>query len=150
MPPAMDSFKILISCFLLSAMGGFFALLRSNRVITWRNAAAATLYPGLMGLVVALCCYKYAEAANNLYLLVGTAGMIGLGGVTLIDLILSLASQGGVQVHISPAPSPQAPRDDQEEMRPSVLKSSQVNAAQGGSDPEPGRSSSIGRPWVEL
>lgn len=91
--------QVLICCFSIASLAGIAALLRSNKELTIRTIASAALYSGLFGLVIGLIWYNYFAPAN-LFFLVGVSGLAGLGGVSLLDVILQLITNG-VNVRIS-------------------------------------------------
>lgn len=94
---------VFVSAFLISALGGLAGLLRSTQPIHARTLAAATLYSGVMGLIIALLWYNHFEGLGNVYFLLGISGLAGIGGVSFVDLIIKVAKRGGLQITISPA-----------------------------------------------
>jgi hypothetical protein len=94
---------VFCSAFLISALGGFAGLLRSAQAVNTRTVLAATLYSGLMGLIIALLWYNHFEGLGNVYFLLGIAGLTGIGGVSFVDLIIKVAKRGGLHITISPA-----------------------------------------------
>ncbi len=93
--------EVLLSCLAIASLGGFFSLLRSQQPLTARGLVAATLYSGLIGLVIGLLWFNYFAPAN-LFFLIGTSGLAGLGGVTLLDVVVNVIAKGGVNITIKP------------------------------------------------
>jgi hypothetical protein len=94
--------QVLICCFSIASLAGIAALLRSNKDLNVRTITSATLYSGLFGLVIGLIWYNYF-APTNLFFLIGVSGLAGLGGVSLLDVVLQLITNG-VNVRISVEP----------------------------------------------
>lgn len=98
----LTPFQILAACFGLSSLAGVAALLRSNKILDPRTVIAAFLYSGLFGLVIGLVWFNYFAPANH-YFLVGVSGLAGLGGVSLIDVLVQLITRGvSVKIHVDP------------------------------------------------
>lgn len=83
----LSPLQVFVSCFSISALGGFFTHLRSNHPLTWRETCAITFYSGLLGLVIGLLWHNYF-APGNLYFLIGVSGLAGLGGTTMSTAIV--------------------------------------------------------------
>jgi hypothetical protein len=98
----LNPLYVFITAFIIAGLGGLAALLRSKNVITWRTALSALLSSGLMGLTAALLWYNYFEGQKNIYFLLGLCGLMGLGGVTVIDFFLRIAKKGGLNIVIKP------------------------------------------------
>lgn len=101
-PDKTSPLEVLAACFALSSTGGLAALLRSGRRLDWRIVASAMLYSGLTGLVIGLVWYNYFDGRQNIFFLLGVSGLAGLGGTTLIDLLLQVFTNGGVTIEIAP------------------------------------------------
>jgi hypothetical protein len=98
-PPELSPLEVFLSCFTISALGGFFSLLRSERPISLRSCCAATFYSGVIGLVIGLLWYNY-WADTNIFFLIGVSGLAGLGGLSLSDLVIKLL-RGKLGIKIS-------------------------------------------------
>lgn len=90
---ALTPGQVFMACFAISSIAGLANLLRTTKAITLRAAMAATLYSGLFGLVIGLVWHNYF-APTNQYFLIGVSGLSGLGGMSLIDLIVQLFLNG--------------------------------------------------------
>lgn len=97
-----DPLRIFLAAFTISSLGGLAALLRSKRDITWRIGISASLYSGLMGLIIALLWYNYYDGDGNMYFLLGISGLAGIGGTTVVDFIIQVLKKGGVNITIAP------------------------------------------------
>ena len=106
MQEPLSPFQVLLSCFTISSLGGFFSYLRSDNKFRLRDAVAITFYTGLVGLVIGLLWFTWF-APDNLFFLIGVSGLAGLGGSTAIDIVLKLIKSGGIQINIQP-------KDDEE------------------------------------
>lgn len=79
---------VFASAFFVSALSGLVALLRSGEKLTGPSVASATLNSGLLGLGISLIWFlKFRE---NSYFLIGICVMAGLGGMSTVDLALSI------------------------------------------------------------
>jgi hypothetical protein len=95
--------QIFLSCFSIASLAGLAALLRSGQVLSWRMVFSAFMYSGIFGLTWSLICYRwFGGSAVNLYFLVGSAGLIGLGGASLLDFVVAVIARGGINVTIVP------------------------------------------------
>lgn len=83
----MEPMKVFASIFLLAAVGGVAALLRSKTRITARLVISACLNSGLIGLVIALIWYSQYKD-TNLWFLIGISVLAGLGGNTTIGFVM--------------------------------------------------------------
>ncbi len=101
MPYRLTPLQVLLSCFTISALGGFFSYLRSDRKFELRYAAAAMFYSGITGLVIGLLWYTWF-APDNMFFLIGVSGLAGLGGSTAIDIVLKLLKSGGINIVVKP------------------------------------------------
>jgi hypothetical protein len=101
MPEQLTPLQLFVCCFALAAAGGVAALLRSGRSITWRSLLSAVLYSGLTGLVLGLVWYNYFDGQKNLFFLLGICGLAGLGGTTLMDLVVQVLSGGGITISLA-------------------------------------------------
>jgi hypothetical protein len=98
----LNPLEVFIYCFSIASLAGIAALLRSNKVLTARIIVSAALYSGLFGLVIGLIWYNYF-APTNIFFLIGVSGLAGLGGVSLLDVILQLITSGvNVRIHLEP------------------------------------------------
>lgn len=117
-PDKLEPIRVFLTSFTISSLGGLAALLRGNRDITPREIAAAMLYSGLMGLIIALLWYNYFDGQGNVYFLLGVSGLAGIGGTTVVDFIIQVIKKGGVHIEINPGdgsdkPAPEDKNDDE-------------------------------------
>ena len=112
MQEKLSPVQVLLSAFALSSFGGLAALLRSHRPLSWRLVFAATLYSGLLGLIIALVWYNQFEGAENMYFLLGISGLAGIGGTTVLDFVLQLLKGGGLNITIGPKKPDEADAKD--------------------------------------
>ena len=85
----LSPLQVLASCFTISSLAGLAALLRSGRELTWRSIFATVLYSGLFGLIYGLIWFNYFNGKDqNYFFLIGSSGLVGLGGATLLDFIV--------------------------------------------------------------
>lgn len=91
----MHQFEVGIfsAAFLLSALAGVAALLRSRSRITPKSVATSSLNSGLMGLGVSLVWYQKSE---DVYFLIGLCVLVGLGGQPTFDFVLAVARKSVV------------------------------------------------------
>jgi hypothetical protein len=101
MDDKLTPIQVFLSCFTVASLGGFFSHLRSKKPLSLRNTIALTFYSGLVGLVIGLLWYNYF-APGNLYFLIGVSGLAGLGGTTLLDVVVNVISKGGVNIMFTP------------------------------------------------
>lgn len=106
MEDRFDPLHVLTSCFTISSLGGLAALLRSDKPLTKRALAAAILYSGVVGLIAGLLLYTQFAPGGNLFILIGSAGLTGVGGVTLVDFLLQVLAKGGISIQIKPKEDP--------------------------------------------
>ena len=119
----LESIKVLAAALAISSVGGLAALLRSNKPITVRAVLSALLYSGLVGLIIALLWYNFFEGKGNIFFLLGVSGLAGIGGTTVLDLIIQLLKNGGIDISIRPKEGPaggepaegEEPTDDHQE-----------------------------------
>lgn len=95
MNPALAVF---VSAFLLAALAGLAALLRSNAPLKAKSVTSALANSGLLGLGIALLWYTRAQ--DDIYLLVGVCVVAGLGGMTTVDFVLELVRRGGLSIRV--------------------------------------------------
>jgi hypothetical protein len=98
----LEPLYALTACFSIASLAGIAALLRSDKTLHWRTVLAAGLYSGLFGLVIGLIWYNYFAPAN-VWFLIGVSGLAGLGGVSLIDVLVQLIAKGvNIRVTLEP------------------------------------------------
>lgn len=79
---------VFLSSFGVAAFAGLASLLRSGTKITFLGVLSALLNSGFLGLSISLLWYtKFQE---NVYFLVGVCVLAGLGGMTTVNLALTL------------------------------------------------------------
>lgn len=89
MQEKLTPLQVLLACFTISSMSGLAALLRSGRELNWRGIFSAILYSGTFGLIYGLIWFNYFDGADqNYFFLIGSSGLVGLGGVSLIDFVV--------------------------------------------------------------
>ena len=103
MPDKFNPLIIFITAFLISAMAGLAALLRSQQELTCRTILAVVLNTGILGLGMALVLFTFFK--DNAYVLIGLCLFAGLGGLTLVGFILQVIKQGGINITIRPTPN---------------------------------------------
>ena len=99
MQDKLTPLEILVACFGISALGGFFSYLRSPEPFQCRYAIAATFYTGLGGTTIGLLWHNYFSPTNPLFL-IGISGLAGLGGATALDILINLFKSGGVHITV--------------------------------------------------
>lgn len=99
--PKLTPLQVFMSALAISSFGGLAALLRSDKSVNFRSVLSATLYSGLMGLIIALCWYNWFDGDGNTYFLLGISGLAGIGGTTVIDFILQAVKKGGINIVIT-------------------------------------------------
>lgn len=88
-----------ILAFLTSSLAGLAELLRSDRAITARAVAAATLHAGLWG--IAIVGITYHRWTDSIWTLIGFCILSGIGGATVTDFVVSAIKRGlGINVRI--------------------------------------------------
>jgi hypothetical protein len=97
----LNPIHVFIACFSLASVAGISSLVRSGKELTVRTILAAGCYSGLLGLVIGLLWYNYFAPAN-IFFLIGVSCLAGLGGVSLIDVIVQVIARGGVNILIQP------------------------------------------------
>jgi len=82
-----DPLIVALMCAAVSALAGLSRAMRIKPLVNWREASSLTLYAGVFGF-----CYGMVSAEwmkSNPYLLIGTSGLVGLGGAGLIEFVLA-------------------------------------------------------------
>ncbi len=115
MPERLSAFQVFLSATAISSIGGLAALLRSDHSLTFRNVASATLYSGLMGLIIALFWYNSFDGEGNTFFLLGVSGLAGIGGTTVLDFVLQAIKKGGINITINSGDAPASPATPPEE-----------------------------------
>lgn len=80
-----------ILIFLISGIAGVGSLLRKNTQLTTYCIMGAIINSGCLGLALFLLFYNRFE--NDIYLVAGCCIIAGLGGMSAIDFILSIAAK---------------------------------------------------------
>ena len=113
MQDKLTPIQVLLSCLTVSSFAGLAALLRSQQELNWRNVTATCLYSGVFGLIYGLIWFNYfGGAGQNYYFLIGSSGLIGLGGASLIDFVLN-GLLHGFNITITPKKSNIGPNSKQ-------------------------------------
>lgn len=115
MQDKFEPFKVFLSAFAISSIGGLAALLRSRQPLSPRTILSAVLYSGLMGLIIALLWYNWFDGQGNIYFLLGISGLAGIGGTTVLDFIIQVIKQGGLTINISAGDNPPVPPGEKKE-----------------------------------
>lgn len=108
MPEKLDPLIVFLMSFVISALAGVAALLRSSQELTVRTVLSVILNTGILGLGISLLLFTYFK--DNAYFLVGLCVFAGLGGLTFVGFILQVVKQGGVNITVSPT----AGKDDKD------------------------------------
>lgn len=111
MQEKFDPLKVLVAAFTISSLGGLAALLRSKQQLTYRNVMAALLWSGLSGLLIGLTWFNYFNEQGNIFFLLAVSGLAGIGGTTVMDLLIQMFKAGGVNITISP----KTPKEDKKD-----------------------------------
>lgn len=109
---------VFVSSFFLASFAGGAALLRSGAPLNWKSVLSSTLNSGLIGLAIALL--YITQFGDNVYFLIGSACLAGMGGSTAIDFILTAIKKGGFSISISPRDGVKMGESEQE--KPNVSK----------------------------
>jgi len=111
MQEKLTPLQILVSCFTISSVAGLAAMLRSRKRLSWRNVFGASLYSGVIGLLLGLLWYNYFDGVEQNYcFLVGMCGLAGLGGATGLDVLFALLSgKSCLNISISSDSKPKKP-----------------------------------------
>ena len=81
--------QVLLGCLTVSSLAGLAALLRSKQALTWRSVIATCLYSGMFGLIYGLIWFEWFNGqAQNFFFLIGSSGLVGLGGASLLDFVV--------------------------------------------------------------
>ena len=94
----MTPIGVFLSAFVLSALAGLAALLRSAKPLSILLVLSSFLNSGLMGLGISLLWYTKFQ--DNIYFLIGICVIVGLGGMTTIDFILTAIRKGGFSIKV--------------------------------------------------
>jgi len=90
MQDKMTPIQVILGCFTVSSFAGLAALLRSKQDLNWRIVVATCLYSGVFGLIYGLIWFNwFAGDDQNYFFLIGSSGLIGLGGASLLDFVVS-------------------------------------------------------------
>lgn len=90
----MADIKLFVTVFFLSAFAGLASLLRSETNLTILSIGTAMLNGGLFGL--GICLFFFKQMVGNVYALVGSALLSGLGGAGLMDFVTTVFRRGKV------------------------------------------------------
>ena len=86
-------------CFAVSSGAGLAALLWSKNPLSVRSVLASLTYSGMMGFIVGgLWMKEYGK--EDPYFLLAVAGLLGLGRLTVTDLIAIAVKKSGVTFKI--------------------------------------------------
>ena len=100
MQSKFDPLMIFSIAFVISALAGVAALLRSSQELTVRTVLSVILNTGIVGLGISLLLFTYFK--DNAYFLIGLCVFAGLGGLTFVGFILQVFKQGGINITVSP------------------------------------------------
>ena len=92
----MSYLLVFLCSFVLAALAGLAALLRSEAQLTRKAVLSAALNSGLLGL--AICLIWYTKFTENLFLLVGLTIMAGMGGTATVEWAVKAFRSGGFSV----------------------------------------------------
>ena len=95
----MSYLLVFLCSFVLAALAGLAALLRSEAQLTRKALLSASLNSGLLGL--AICLIWYTRFTSNLFLLVGLTIMAGMGGTATVEWAVKAFRNGGFSVRVS-------------------------------------------------
>lgn len=98
--PRWDALRVLVSAGALASIGGLAALLRSKKELSGRSVAAAVLYSGLLGFIIAAMGWNYLGADASPFFLLGVSALAGIGGVTVLDFGLAWFRNGGLNITV--------------------------------------------------
>lgn len=99
MEPTINIYGVFASSFIVAALAGLAALLRSGSKISLLGIISSLLNSGLLGLGISLIWYT--RFRDNLCFLVGICLMAGLGGMTTVDFVLKALRNGGFSIKLS-------------------------------------------------
>jgi len=99
--------------FVIAALGGIAACLRTKEQITCKRLVAAFLYSGLIGLCVCFIWYNYFDGQDNIMFLLGLSGIAGICGAGALDLLL-LLWHGKIVINIRTDPGHTENVDEQQ------------------------------------
>lgn len=102
---------VFVASFCLSGFAGIAALLRSGKPLTVLSVSSSLLNSGLLGLAMAMVWYVRFQ--ENIYFLVGVCVLAGLGGMTSVDLVLTLVRKGGFNVTLGKDGSIRMPEQEE-------------------------------------
>lgn len=100
MAEEINPIGVFVSSFGVSAFAGLAALLRSGNKLTRIGVISALLNSGLLGLAIALLWYTKFQ--GNIYFLIGTCVLSGLGGMASIEFVLKAFTSGGFRISMGP------------------------------------------------
>lgn len=86
-------FKIFISIFILSSIGGIAAALRRGGQVSKKELLSALLNSGLFGTIVGLLGWRF-WGDEYIFFLIGFSALAGFGGTTLIDFAFQVWKRG--------------------------------------------------------
>ena len=90
---------VFVSAFVVSALAGLAALLRTKEKIGVHNVLAALFNSGFLGLGISLLWYN--QYRDNIYFLVGICVVAGLGGMATVEFVLMAIKKGGFSIKFS-------------------------------------------------
>lgn len=97
----MTPLQVLASSFAISSVGGLAALLRSNQPLTVRAVVACILYCGMLGFIIGALWMKEYGLAGDPYFILAVSGLAGIGGVSVVDLVIIAAKRSGIKLVLS-------------------------------------------------
>lgn len=93
-----DSLTVFVLASVVSALSGIAAILRTEKEFTLFRVAVVTLNATLLGLGLAMVWYAYFEKNPNV--LVGLCILVGLGGTSVLDVIVNAVKSGGLSISL--------------------------------------------------
>jgi hypothetical protein len=98
---SLTPLQVLASSFAISSVGGLAALLRSNQPLTVRAVVACILYCGMLGFIIGALWMKEYGLAGDPYFILAVSGLAGIGGVSVVDLVIIAAKRSGIKLVLS-------------------------------------------------
>jgi len=97
---SLTQFQLLALIFGVTAFAGLASVLRSKRSLSIRTLVSVLLNSGLSGLACGLVGREYLT--SNVQLLLGLLLLLSLGGTPILDFVLSVIQNGGIDISIAP------------------------------------------------
>lgn len=115
-----NSLTVFILAGIVSALSGIAAVLRTEKDFTLFRVIVVTFNATLLGLGLSMIWYTYFEKSPNI--LVGLCILIGLGGTSIMDVIINAFKNGGLSISFKdgslridkPESKPDSKQDDKD------------------------------------